>query len=70
MEKQDQTLDQLSLIDAQLRLLVDLTLDINNLQGIDPKDLALVLQDINARLARIVQENVDSPLTDQCEGRR
>jgi hypothetical protein len=70
MEKQDQTLDQLSLIDAQLRLLVDLTLDINNLQGIDPKDLALVLQDINARLARIVQENVDSPLTDHCEGRR
>lgn len=70
MEKQDPTLDQLSLIDAQLRLLVDLTIDKNNLQGVDPKDLALVLQDINARLARIVQENADSPHNYQCEGRR
>lgn len=70
MEKHDPTLDQLSLIDAQLRLLVDLTLDKNNLLGVDPEDLALVLQDINVRLARIVQENTDSPHTDQCEGRR
>ncbi len=70
MEKHDPTLDQLNLIDAQLRLLIDLTMESNNLQGVDPEALALVLRDINARLARIVQENADSPLTDQCEGRR
>jgi hypothetical protein len=70
---EQQTEDQLNLIAAQLRLLVDLVLESNNLQGIEPDALALVLQDLAARLAQIarVSENsIDSPLVELCEGRR
>jgi hypothetical protein len=70
MEKKHPTIDQLNLIDAQLRLLNDLILVSNNLQGVDPEALALVLQDINARLARVMQMSTDDPLADECEGGR
>ena len=70
MEQHYPTTDQLSLIAAQLRLLVDLTLESNNLQGVDPEALTLVLQDLDTRLARIAQTIANDPQAEQCGGRR
>ena len=73
MEQHYPTIDQLNLIAAQLRLLADLTLDRNNLQGVNPDALALVLQDLAARLEQMAQaseSSIDNPFDDLCEGRR
>ena len=70
MEMHYPTVDQLNLIAAQLRLLADLTLEKSNLQGVAPDALALVLEDLAARLERIVQASEDSPLADPWEGGR
>jgi hypothetical protein len=72
MEQHYPIVDQINLIAAQLRLLADLTLERDNLQGIDPDAMALVLQDLAARLAQIArasENSIDSPL-ELCEGRR
>ncbi|WP_428634687.1 hypothetical protein [Sedimenticola sp.] len=60
MEIDYPAVDQLNLLAAQVRLLADLTLEKDNLQGVDPDALALVLQDIAARLERIAKSRENS----------
>ncbi len=60
MEMNYPAVDQLNLLAAQVRLLADLALEKDNLQGVDPDALALVLQDIAARLERIAKASENS----------
>ena len=72
MDSQYPITDQLNLIAAQARLLADLTVERDNLQGVATDALALVIQDLAARLERLAEASEDCgnrPLTEQWEGR-